>query len=86
MSNRRIKVTHYVSDWVLIAATVAVNRKPGVRLSKSAVMAQAAEWYDIYGSQLDAGDYEDLNEDSPENREYDRALAWVRKYWPEVKG
>ena len=84
--SRVIKVKHYVSDWVLIAAAVAVTRKQGVRLSKSAVMAQAAEWYEIYGSQLDAGDYQDVNEDAPETKEYDRALAWVRKYWPEVKG
>lgn len=83
--SRVIKVKHYVSDWVLIAAAVAVNRKPGVRLSKSAVMAQAAEWYEIHGSQLDTGDYEDLNEDSPEGKEFDRAVAWVQKYWPEVQ-
>ena len=81
MSNRRIKVTHYVSDWVLVAATVVVKRTPGVRLSKSAVMAQAADWYDMYGSQLDAGDYDDLGEDWPEDRELDQAVAWVQKYW-----
>ena len=83
--SRVIKVKHYVSDWVLIAAVVVVNRTPGVRLSKSAVMAQATEWYEMNGSQLDAGDYDDLNEDWPEDRELDRAVAWVRKHWSEVK-
>ncbi len=83
--SRNIKVQHYIHDWVLIAATVVVNRTPGVRLSKSSVLTKAADWYFELGDQLNAGDYDDLNEDSPEDKEYDRALAWVRKYWPEVK-
>ena len=83
--SRVIKVKHYIHDWVLIAATVVVKRTPGVRLSKSSVLTKAADWYEEFGDQLNAGDYDDLNEDWPEDKELDQAVAWVRKHWSEVK-
>lgn len=84
MSSRTVKVSHHVDDWVLIAAAVVVKRTPGVRLSKSSVLTKAADWYREFGDQLDAGDYDDLGEDWPEDRELDQAVAWARKYWSEV--
>lgn len=81
MSSRNVKVTHYVDDWVLIAAAVVVKRTPAVRLSKSSVLTQAADWYEMFGSQLNSGDYSDLGEDSPEQKEYEQAATWVQKYW-----
>lgn len=84
MSNRVVTARYFVSDWVLIAAAIAVKRNPDVRLSKRAVLAQAQEWYETNGEQLDSGDLADVNIDSPTPREYEQALAWVMKYWPDV--
>lgn len=84
MTSRVVTAKFFVTDWVLIAAAVTVKRDPNQRLSKSAVLTQAQDWYSSNGEQLDNGDLADLNIDAPTEREYDQALAWVQKYWPDV--
>ena len=73
----------------LLAATKPQKKKTETRMAKclpsrSSVLTKAADWYREFGDQLDAGDYDDLGEDWPEDRELDQAVAWVRKYWSEV--